>query len=46
MGAAEMTAIAGWFDRVVHAAGKNDDAELDQIAKEVKELTAGFPVPA
>jgi glycine hydroxymethyltransferase len=46
MGAAEMTAIAGWFDRVVHAARKNDDAELDQIAKEVKELTAGFPVPA
>jgi glycine hydroxymethyltransferase len=46
MGDAEMTAIAGWFDRVVSAANKGDDAELDQIAKEVKELTAGFPVPA
>jgi glycine hydroxymethyltransferase len=46
MGDAEMTAIAGWFDRVVAAANKSDDAELEQIAKEVRELTAGFPLPA
>jgi glycine hydroxymethyltransferase len=46
MGPAEMTAIAAWFDRVAEAAKKNDDADLDQIAKEVKELTAAFPVPA
>ncbi len=46
MGTAEMTAIAGWFDRVVTAANSGDEADLDQIGKEVKELTAGFPVPA
>jgi len=46
MGDAEMTAIATWFDQVVAAANKSDDAELDQIAKEVRELTSGFPVPA
>jgi glycine hydroxymethyltransferase len=46
MDTAEMTAIAAWFDRVVIAATNGDDADLDQIAKEVKELTSNFPVPA
>jgi len=46
MGTAEMAAIAGWMDRVATAVANGDDADIDQIAKETKELTAGFPVPA
>jgi glycine hydroxymethyltransferase len=45
-GAAEMVAIAGWMDRVTCAVSREDEAELDLVFKEVKELTAGFPVPA
>jgi glycine hydroxymethyltransferase len=46
MGAAEMTAIAEWMSRVVGAATREDEAEIETIAKETRELTAGFPVPA
>ncbi|HVU61133.1 MAG TPA: serine hydroxymethyltransferase [Mycobacteriales bacterium] len=46
MGAAEMTAIAGWMDRVATAVASDDESDIEQVAKEVKELTAGFPVPA
>jgi glycine hydroxymethyltransferase len=45
-GAAEMTAIAGWMDRVTTAVSREDEADLEQVLKEVKELTSGFPVPA
>jgi glycine hydroxymethyltransferase len=45
-GAAEMTAIAGWIDRVTTAVSREDEADLEQVLKEVKELTSGFPVPA
>jgi glycine hydroxymethyltransferase len=46
MGPAEMSAIAGWIDRVTAAVTREDEGDLDQIAKEVRELTTGFPVPA
>ncbi|HVT22059.1 MAG TPA: serine hydroxymethyltransferase [Mycobacteriales bacterium] len=46
MGPAEMTAIAGWMDRVATAVANGDESDVDQVAKETRELTAGFPVPA
>jgi glycine hydroxymethyltransferase len=45
MGPVEMVAIAEWMARVVDAVGREDDAEIESIAKESRELTAGFPVP-
>jgi glycine hydroxymethyltransferase len=39
----EMARIAGWFNRV--AEHVTDEAELDTIAREVRELCAGFPCP-
>jgi glycine hydroxymethyltransferase len=46
MGAAEMTAIAEWMGQVVEAAVREDESAIEAIAKETRELTAGFPVPA
>jgi glycine hydroxymethyltransferase len=46
MGPAEMTAIAAWMDRVVEATAREDESAIETIAKETRELTAGFPVPA
>ena len=45
MGAAEMKQVAAWLDRGVQAARKDDEAALDQIFGEVKELTGKFPAP-
>jgi glycine hydroxymethyltransferase len=46
MGTAEMTAIAGWMDRVASALAAEDSSDIELVAKEVRDLTAGFPVPA
>jgi glycine hydroxymethyltransferase len=43
MGADAMKKLAGWMDRVVRAPG--DEAGLDKIAEEVKELCVSFPAP-
>jgi glycine hydroxymethyltransferase len=45
MGPSEMKQIGAWIDRGVQAARKDDDAALDKIFAEVKELTAKFPAP-
>ncbi len=45
MGAAEMDAIAGWFDEVVEAAKKGDEQTIERVRKEVVELTSAFPAP-
>ena len=45
MGAAEMKQIAAWLDRSVQAARGGDEAALDTIAGEVRELTGRFPAP-
>jgi glycine hydroxymethyltransferase len=45
MGVAEMKQIAVWIDRAVDAAKRDDEAALDAIAGEVRELTARFPAP-
>jgi glycine hydroxymethyltransferase len=41
----EMEAIAGWIDLGVQAARRGDEAALERIAGEVRELAAAFPVP-
>ncbi|HLJ98581.1 MAG TPA: serine hydroxymethyltransferase [Streptosporangiaceae bacterium] len=40
-----MPAIAGWMDSAVDATLKSDEAALDQIAAEVRELLSAFPTP-
>jgi glycine hydroxymethyltransferase len=41
----EMELIAGWIDAGVEAARRDDDAALERIGDEVRELAAAFPVP-
>jgi glycine hydroxymethyltransferase len=43
MGAPEMKQLAAWMDRVVGAV--DDEALIEKIAAEVRELCAGFPAP-
>ncbi len=45
MGPGEMRQIAAWIDRGVRAAREGDEAALDRIFGEVKELTRSFPAP-
>jgi glycine hydroxymethyltransferase len=40
-----MAPIAAWMDEAISAASKDDEAALDRIAGEVRELMAAFPVP-
>ncbi len=40
-----MPLVAAWMDRAIHSALKEDTAELDKIAGEIKELLAAFPMP-
>jgi glycine hydroxymethyltransferase len=41
----EMESIAGWIDEGVDAAARGDEATIERIAGEVRELTAAFPIP-
>jgi glycine hydroxymethyltransferase len=41
----EMELIARWIDEGVDAAGREDEATIERIAGEVRELTAAFPIP-
>ncbi|HZS36764.1 MAG TPA: serine hydroxymethyltransferase [Polyangia bacterium] len=45
MGPPEMKQIAAWIDRGVQAARSDDEAALDRIFAEVKQLTGSFPAP-
>lgn len=45
MGPDEMREIARWMDDGVHAAKNEDDAAIERIFGEVKELTSRFPAP-
>ncbi|GAA2089050.1 serine hydroxymethyltransferase [Actinomadura alba] len=40
-----MPRIADWIDQAVQAAAKEDDAALDGIAAQVRELLAAYPMP-
>jgi glycine hydroxymethyltransferase len=45
MGRSEMELIARWIDEGVEAARREDEATIERIAGEVRELTAAFPIP-
>ncbi len=45
MGEQEMEQIAAWIDDGVDAARQGDEATIERIAGEVRELTAAFPLP-
>src|SRR5258706_1037375 len=40
-----MPQVAAWMDESIRAASKQDDAVIDRIAGQVRELLAGFPMP-
>jgi glycine hydroxymethyltransferase len=40
-----MTSIAAWMDEAITAATKDDDAVLDRVAAEVRDLLDAFPAP-
>jgi glycine hydroxymethyltransferase len=40
-----MPVLAGWIDEAITAAIKDDDATLDRIAAEVRDLLTAFPMP-
>ena len=42
---AHMPQVARWMDEAIGAAGRGDDAALDRVAGEVRELLAGYPMP-
>jgi glycine hydroxymethyltransferase len=45
MAGAEMEQIAQWIDEGVDAAGREDEATIERIAAQVRELTTAFPIP-
>lgn len=45
MGTSEMATLASWIDEAVHAAVAEDEATLERIAGDVRDLCAGFPAP-
>ena len=45
LGEQHMAQIAGWMDEAITAATKDDEAAIERIAGEVRELLAGFPMP-
>ena len=45
LGEEHMPLIAAWLDDAIAAAAKDDEATLNRIAGEVRDLLAGFPMP-
>jgi glycine hydroxymethyltransferase len=45
MGEKEMERIAGWIDEGIDAARREDEATIERIAEDVRELALGFPIP-
>ena len=40
-----MPQLAAWMDEAITAASKEDDAALDRIAGEIRDLLAAYPIP-
>ena len=40
-----MPQVAAWMDEAITAATKQDDAVVDRVAGQVRDLLAGFPMP-
>jgi glycine hydroxymethyltransferase len=45
LGESHMAQVAAWMDDAITAAAKDDEAVIDRIAGEARELLAGFPMP-
>jgi glycine hydroxymethyltransferase len=45
LGVEQMPTIADWIDRAVTAADSGDDAAIEQVAGEVRDLLAAYPIP-
>jgi glycine hydroxymethyltransferase len=45
LGEEHMAAIAAWMDDAITAAAKDDEAALDRIAGEARDLMSAFPMP-
>jgi glycine hydroxymethyltransferase len=45
LGTEQMPKIAEWIDQTVQAANNDDEATIERIAGEIKELLAGYPMP-
>ncbi len=40
-----MAQVAAWMDDAITAAAKDDEAVIERIAGEVRELLAAYPMP-
>jgi len=45
LGESDMAQVAAWMDDAITAAAKDDEAVIERIAGEVRELLSGFPMP-
>jgi glycine hydroxymethyltransferase len=45
LGTEQMPKIAEWIDQTVQAANNDDEATIERIAGEIKELLVGYPMP-
>jgi glycine hydroxymethyltransferase len=45
LGVEQMPKVAEWIDQTVQAANNDDEATIERIAGEIKELLAGYPMP-
>jgi glycine hydroxymethyltransferase len=45
LGTEQMPKIAEWIDQTVQAANNDDEATIERIAGEIRELLAGYPMP-
>jgi glycine hydroxymethyltransferase len=45
LGESHMAQVAAWMDDAITAAAKDDEAVIERIAEQVRELLAGYPMP-
>jgi glycine hydroxymethyltransferase len=45
LGESHMAQVAAWMDEAITAAAKDDEAVIERIAGEVRDLLAGYPMP-
>ena len=45
LGEPHMAQVAAWMDEAITAAAKDDEAMIERIAGEVRDLLAGYPMP-
>ena len=45
LGESHMAQVAAWMDEAITAAAKDDEAMIERIAGEVRDLLAGYPMP-